>query len=166
MRFMGAGWRYGLMAAVVCVMGLLGAPAHGQQMSRSAFCTAFEQICQRTCPQGPGSCGAICGQRLEACRSSGCFHFNVPRPRCETNSADVALARQPAAAPVKASRLTFCTAFAQICQRTCPQGPGNCGPACGQRLEACRSSGCFHFTAPRPRCDSNPEDVALSRQRP
>jgi hypothetical protein len=163
------GWTRGVMVVAIFVIGLLaaGPPAAAQQkMSRAAFCTAYAQVCQQTCPQGVGNCGAVCGPRLEACRASGCFHFNVPRARCDSNPDDIALLRQPTDARPKASRVTFCSAWAQVCQRTCPQGPGNCGAFCGQHLDACRSTGCFHFNNPRPRCDSNPKDVALSRQPP
>jgi hypothetical protein len=164
----GMGWTRGLIIVAASLMAFFGIrdPADAQQkMSRAAFCAAYMQVCQQTCPQGPGNCGAVCRQRLDTCHSSGCFHFNVPRARCETNAEDVALARQPAPIGQKASRVTFCAAWAQVCQRNCAQGAGNCGTICGQRLDACRSSGCFHFNAPRPRCDNNPEDVALSRQR-
>jgi hypothetical protein len=155
------------MAAAVLAIGFLGTPALAQQMSRAAFCSGYMQVCRQTCPQGPGKCGAECGRRLDACRSSGCFHFNVPRARCDSNPQDVALVqRQPPTTQPKQSRVTFCAVWAQVCQRTCVQGAGNCGAACGQRLDACRSSGCFHFSSPRPRCDSDPEDVALSRQPP
>jgi len=53
-----------------------------------AFCGTWLQLCNKTCPQGPGKCGGVCANRYKACLSSGCFFFNTPGPRCQGNSKD------------------------------------------------------------------------------
>jgi len=53
-----------------------------------AFCRTWLNVCNRTCPNGPGTCGGVCSGRYESCLSSGCFFFNVPGPRCQGNAKD------------------------------------------------------------------------------
>jgi hypothetical protein len=55
-----------------------------------AFCTTWLNLCTKTCPGGPGTCGGVCATRYSGCLSSGCFYFNVPGPRCQNNTADQA----------------------------------------------------------------------------
>jgi hypothetical protein len=66
------------------------------------FCGIWVGVCNRTCPAGAGNCTQSCNQRAADCRASGCFFFNIPRPRCFNNPADLqltnaALAPNPAA---------------------------------------------------------------------
>ena len=55
----------------------------------------------------------------------------------------------------------FCGVFQGVCRRTCPGGQ-DCSTACAERASRCRSSGCFHFNSPGPRCFNNPSDRALT----
>ena len=60
--------------------------ADAQQARNVAeFCGVWQGICNRT-----GS-RSECASRATECRSSGCFHFNRPGPRCFSNAADRAL---------------------------------------------------------------------------
>jgi hypothetical protein len=52
------------------------------------FCNTWLKVCNRTCPNGPGSCTGVCAGRYQGCLSSGCFFFNVPGPRCQGNTKD------------------------------------------------------------------------------
>ena len=53
---------------------------------------------------------------------------------------------------------TFCGGWRGLCIRK-----GVVGEAvCQKRYAACLSSRCFHFDNPRPRCMSNPGDMALT----
>ena len=54
------------------------------------FCGVWQGVCNRTCPGG-GNCASVCRDRAAQCQSSGCFHFNSPRPRCFNNTSDRAL---------------------------------------------------------------------------
>jgi hypothetical protein len=63
--------------------------ALGQQCPNSVFCGGWYGVCMRTCPRG--DCTGECQSRRAACLSSGCFHFNVPRPRCKSNAEDMRL---------------------------------------------------------------------------
>lgn len=56
--------------------------------SRAGFCAFWQRVCNRTSP--PGS-AKICATRHADCLSSGCYFFNNPRPRCETNEFDLKL---------------------------------------------------------------------------
>ena len=71
---------------------LVPAPAEAQQARNVAeFCGVWRGVCNRTCPTGPGNCTGECASRASACRTSGCFQFNRPGPRCFNNAADRAL---------------------------------------------------------------------------
>jgi hypothetical protein len=71
---------------------LLFAPADAQQARNvTEFCGVWRGVCNRTCPTGAGNCTGECATRHAACRTSGCFHFNRPGPRCFNNAADRAL---------------------------------------------------------------------------
>ena len=60
------------------------------------------------------------------------------------------------------NRSAFCGVWQRVCDRTCPNGPGNCKPVCAERHSVCLSTGCFRFNRPSPRCDINPKDVGLT----
>jgi hypothetical protein len=53
--------------------------------NRAQFCARWHNVCRTTCPAGVPTvtCHAVCADRLDACRKSGCYFFNRPRPRCE-----------------------------------------------------------------------------------
>lgn len=53
-----------------------------------AFCGTWLRLCNKTCTDGPGTCGGVCSARHKACLSTGCFNFNVPGPRCQGNAKD------------------------------------------------------------------------------
>ena len=55
-----------------------------------AFCRTWLDVCNKTCPGGPGTCSGVCAARHQTCLASGCFPFNVPGPRCEGNTTDAA----------------------------------------------------------------------------
>ena len=74
-----------LLAMLLAILAFDPAFAAGSE----GFCGTWLKLCNKTCPEGPGTCGTVCAQRYKGCRSSGCFFFNVPRPRCEGNSDDM-----------------------------------------------------------------------------
>ena len=84
---------FGVAIMVICVVGFFGAgigKSQGAvQCSNATFCGGWYAVCKRTLPVG-GSI-SVCDQRRSACLSSGCFHFNNPRPRCKSNPADLKL---------------------------------------------------------------------------
>lgn len=73
-----------LAALATALLPLEGAAAAGS----AAFCGPWLKLCNRTCPNGPGTCSAVCSGRYQACLSSGCFFFNTPGPRCQGNARD------------------------------------------------------------------------------
>lgn len=76
----------------IAAVAVFAAPASAQNI-RTGFCNGWHGVCLRTCPGG--DCSGVCRQRLATCRTTGCFHFNVPRPRCDSDAEDVALWRSP-----------------------------------------------------------------------
>jgi hypothetical protein len=56
----------------------------------------------------------------------------------------------------------FCGTWLKLCNKTCPTGPGTCGPVCSTRYKGCLSSGCFFFNVPGPRCEGNAKDQAAT----
>lgn len=56
--------------------------------SRASFCAFWQRVCVRT---SPPSSTKICATRQTDCLSSGCYFFNNPRPRCESNEFDLKL---------------------------------------------------------------------------
>jgi hypothetical protein len=79
----------GVTLAVGLFTTLVSVPAEAQRTRTVAeFCTFWQRTCNRTCPTGPGNCRRECASRASACRTSGCFHFNSPGPRCFNNPAD------------------------------------------------------------------------------
>ena len=68
----------------------LGAATVGAKTcSNATFCGGWDTVCKRTLPAGGSA--SICQQRYSQCLSSGCYFFNVPRPRCKSNATDLAL---------------------------------------------------------------------------
>jgi len=82
MRFLG-------LVVVACLSAAFPVTAEAAECPNSVFCGGWLAVCKRTLP--PGGSIEVCRQRHTACLSSGCFHFNVPRPRCKSNLADLAL---------------------------------------------------------------------------
>jgi hypothetical protein len=80
------GTRLWLAMTIFAVAGLSVCPAFAA--GSEAFCSTWLKLCNKTCPDGPGSCGGACAQRDGGCRTSGCFFFNIPGPRCEGNRND------------------------------------------------------------------------------
>ena len=81
-------WSIFGIALLIVVVGL-HTPASAQQCSNSVFCGGWHTVCLRTCPSG--DCTAVCNSRKAECLSSGCYHFNSPRPRCKNNPEDMRL---------------------------------------------------------------------------
>ena len=79
-----------LSVAVLTVLPPVSSDAE-QARNVAEFCGVWERVCNRTCPAGPGNCRGECAARATGCRSSGCFHFNRPGPRCFSNASDRAL---------------------------------------------------------------------------
>ena len=67
---------------------LVFSPNRALAVGSENFCGTWLRLCNKTCPEGPGKCERVCAQRYKGCRTSGCFFFNVPGPRCEGNSND------------------------------------------------------------------------------
>jgi hypothetical protein len=65
------------------------APTPASACAVTTFCGGWFSVCIRTLP--PGGTASECTRRQHACLSSGCFHFNSPRPRCLNNRQDLAL---------------------------------------------------------------------------
>jgi hypothetical protein len=66
-------------------------PVSAQEARNVAeFCVVWQRICGRTCPSGK-DCSVECSRRASQCRSSGCFPFNSPGPRCFNSASDRAL---------------------------------------------------------------------------
>lgn len=80
-------------AFLLMIAVLLPSSTASAQMTREWFCSGWYRVCLRTCPQG--DCTSGCRQRRAACLKTGCYHFNVPRPRCINNAEDVALTKRP-----------------------------------------------------------------------
>jgi hypothetical protein len=61
---------------------------------------------------------------------------------------------------------TFCAGWHGVCRRVCPSArpSADCAGECSRMAAACRRTGCFAFTNPRPRCIDNATDVELWRQ--
>lgn len=57
--------------------------------SNRDFCRGWNAVCHRTLVKGADP--KECTRRFTQCLTSGCYFFNVPRPRCKTNAEDVAL---------------------------------------------------------------------------
>lgn len=57
--------------------------------SNATFCAGWDAVCKRTLPVG-GSV-SVCRDRKAKCLTTGCYFFNVPRPRCKNNAEDYAL---------------------------------------------------------------------------
>jgi hypothetical protein len=84
------------MKVVVAIVALLLLVAvggisesHAQACSNQVFCSGWHAVCKRTLP--PGGTPKVCQERRAKCLSSGCYFFNVPRPRCKNNPEDLAL---------------------------------------------------------------------------
>lgn len=73
-------------AMLVLIVGITRAEA---ACSKAAFCGGWHAVCLRTLPTGVTA--AECNRRRAVCLTSGCYHFNVPRARCITNAADLAM---------------------------------------------------------------------------
>jgi hypothetical protein len=71
-----------LIAGIVVVCAFVG---QAEAQSRTAYCARWHNVCRTTCPANTPKvvCHATCDDRLNACKSSGCYFFNVPGPRCE-----------------------------------------------------------------------------------
>ena len=80
-----------LLYGLVFMLVAFATPASAQERTQAQFCGVWENVCNRTCPTGPGTCRDVCASRLRQCHSNGCFHFNVPAPRCYSSAADRAL---------------------------------------------------------------------------
>ena len=81
-----------LVASVVLIGGALTfASEPAAAASRSGFCNYWKAVCLRTLR--PGDQASVCTTRLTGCLSSGCYFFNNPRPRCESNAFDTNLMR-------------------------------------------------------------------------
>ena len=77
------------VSAAIVAIAFISSSAEAQQARNVAeFCGVWQGVCNRTCPSGPGNCRSECASRVAACRSSGCFHFNNPGPRCFNNARD------------------------------------------------------------------------------
>ena len=63
------------------------AQARVQACSNRDFCDGWTMVCLR----GGAVSNHVCQQRRAKCISTGCFDFNVPRPRCKSNPEDLAL---------------------------------------------------------------------------
>lgn len=57
--------------------------------SNATFCAGWDAVCKRTLP--PGGSISVCRDRKAKCLTTGCYFFNVPRPRCKNNAEDYAL---------------------------------------------------------------------------
>jgi hypothetical protein len=72
----------GVSAAVVIVASSLA-----QAETRAQFCARWHGVCARCDGLGATvsrqTCLKTCGTRLAECRTSGCYFFNVPGPRCQ-----------------------------------------------------------------------------------
>jgi hypothetical protein len=113
LKGLGLSVSFGLAVAVALASSaFVIAPAGAQQAKNVAeFCATWRGVCNRTCPQGRGNCDPECNRRLAQCRKTGCFHFNVPRPRCWSNAedrrlTDLRLAPDPEAARAKRKRFS------------------------------------------------------------
>jgi hypothetical protein len=70
-------------------MAAVPTPVMAQQAKNVVeFCGVWQGVCNRTCPSGPGKCAAECSTRASGCRTSGCFQFSKPGPRCFNSAAD------------------------------------------------------------------------------
>ena len=79
----------GLALFVSAAVAFISSAAEAQQARNLAeFCVTWQGVCNRTCPSGAGNCTRDCASRVAACRSSGCFHFNNPGPRCFNSARD------------------------------------------------------------------------------
>jgi hypothetical protein len=88
-RFMTA-LAIGLGAAFFTNVTMTTADAQ-QARNVTEFCDVWMLVCNRTCPNGPGNCTAVCSSRHGTCLSTGCFPFRSPGPRCYANASDRAL---------------------------------------------------------------------------
>ena len=69
---------------VMFLIVLSGCESVPPTKERAEFCEMQHYTCKVTCPSGSSaSCLQVCEQRLSSCKESGCYHFNVPGPRCE-----------------------------------------------------------------------------------
>jgi hypothetical protein len=55
--------------------------------SNRVFCAGWRYVCNNR----SSARSAECERRFDACLSSGCYFFNVPRPRCKNSAEDLAL---------------------------------------------------------------------------
>jgi coenzyme F420-reducing hydrogenase gamma subunit len=81
-----------MLGLFVAIAFVVPQRADAQGMTRQRFCTGWNQVCARTCPAS-ADCVGTCRQRRVDCMKTGCFHFNIPRPRCITNAEDVKLTK-------------------------------------------------------------------------
>ena len=74
------------MKHLVAALGLaflLGSAGSANAETRAQFCSRWNVVCKKTCPPGQ-NCDPVCAERVAACRTNGCYFFNRPRTRCET----------------------------------------------------------------------------------
>ena len=64
---------------------LLGSAGPANAETRAQFCSRWNVVCQKTCPPGQ-NCNPVCAERVAGCRTNGCYFFNRPGPRCETDA--------------------------------------------------------------------------------
>jgi hypothetical protein len=84
--------RSALIAVSVFLVASTFAPeAAMAAQTRSGFCSFWKAVCLRTLK--PGNLPSVCSTRHSDCLSSGCYFFNNPRPRCESNAFDLDLMR-------------------------------------------------------------------------
>ena len=74
--------------AIAIALTSLSWPAASACTNRD-FCTGWNAVCHRTLTKGADP--KECGRRFKQCLSTGCYFFNVPRPRCKNNAEDLAL---------------------------------------------------------------------------
>ncbi len=77
------------LAALALLASVANAPAAAPTKFQS-HCQTYNSVCQRCAGVGAtvskSSCLATCRTRLAQCQKTGCYYFNVPGPRCASNT--------------------------------------------------------------------------------
>jgi hypothetical protein len=72
-------------ARVFCFLGAASESARAE--TRAQFCARWHAVCTQCTGRGATvpreTCLYHCAARLQECRTSGCYFFNVPGPRCQ-----------------------------------------------------------------------------------
>jgi hypothetical protein len=131
----GQKWGRGRMCRMICVLlGVCILIANGGvafAASRSEHCVQWNRVCLSTCTAPTKAECTECTRRLAGCKQNGCYFFNNPGPRCDSD-------------PVRA-----CSDWFQDCMKS-----SQSASVCEGAKAACMKTG--RWVRPRDKIDIGP----------